>query len=142
MRKNGNLPTLRRLASHAETSQARQLAQAQSQARREEERLRQIAGYFADYHQLLQPAGPSVTPAELASRRGFVARLGQALTDQQGMVARCQQAVASEQQRWEAARTQVRVIERLAERREESAEAESARQEQRRLDEDTLRRYR
>lgn len=142
MRKTGNLPTLKRLASHAENSQARQLAVAQSQVQREEQRLQQIAGYLDDYRQLLQPAGASVTPAELASRRGFVARLGQALSDQQGMVARCQQTVASEQQRWETARTQTRVIERLAERRQESADAERARREQRRLDEAALRRYR
>ena len=142
MRNNGNLPTLKRLASHAENSQARQLAQVQSQARREEERLQQIAGYFADYHQLLQPAGTSVMPAELASRRGFVARLGRALSDQQSTVTRCQQAVASEQQRWETARTQTRAIERLAERRQESADAERTRREQRRLDEAALRRYR
>jgi flagellar protein FliJ len=142
MRNTGNLPTLKRLASHAESSQARQLALAQSQARREEERLQQIASYFADYHQQLQAAGGSVTPAELASRRAFVARLGRALSDQQGTVARCQQAVASEQQRWETARTQARTIERLAERRQESADAERARREQRQLDEAALRRYR
>lgn len=142
MRNSGNLPTLKRLASRTQDSHARQLALAQTQARREEERLQQIAGYLADYRQLLQPASASLTPAELASRRGFVDRLGRALSDQQGTVARCQQAVASEQQRWEAARTQARAIERLAERREESAETERARREQRQLDEVTLQRYR
>ncbi|MCC5793136.1 MAG: flagellar export protein FliJ [Chromatiales bacterium] len=134
MRERNNLQVLHRLASHAETSRARKLATANTAVRTEEQRLAQIADYLSDYSLLTIPGGQSLSPAELLNRRRFVSRLGDALASQQSQLQRTREAAAREQQRWTAARSQVRALDQLEERRKETLERRAARREQKKLD--------
>jgi len=132
--KRDRIETLRRLASHTEASDARQLAERLRALDTEERRLQQIRGYLAEYGQGTgQPKG--MTIGSLRSSRGFLERLRGAVDEQRGAVETQRQLVDQQTLQWRAARARTRSLQNLGGRLGQQEQDLRDRREQTRLDE-------
>jgi flagellar FliJ protein len=132
--KKTRIETLRRLASHTETENARRLAERLRALDTEERRLQQIRGYLAEYAKGTGQQ-PSMTIGSLKSSRGFLERLRGAVDEQRGTVETQRQQFEQQTLQWRAARARTRSLEKLGERQAQADRERLDRREQSRLDE-------
>jgi flagellar FliJ protein len=135
MPRRDRLASLERLAGHDEAEAARRLGAGLQRIAAEEERLRQLCGYLDEYvTRSSQPRG-ALAPGALLDGRRFVARLREAVVQQEGALARARADADQLAAAWQASRARRLAFTRLRERGMAEDRARRERREQRLQDE-------
>lgn len=134
------LKPIHRLAQERESERARELAQRQQTLDAQEERLRELRRYAAEY--AAPPAGGSMSAALLANRRAFVDKLDSAVVQQARHVERARESCEVERARLLLASRDVAVLDRLAASYQARERRSEERRSQRELDDHAVRRHR
>ena len=137
---------LHTLLEYAESERDASLAallQTEASARRMREQASQLLAYRDDYR-LRHPAqgGRSASIELIRCHQNFMARLEQALAQQQGQVQATEAHCATQRSALVALETRVASVRKLLERRGQAARQSAARQEQRRSDETAQQQHR
>jgi flagellar FliJ protein len=135
MSRADRLESLERLAGFDEDEAARRLGAALQRVAAEEERLRQLCGYLDEYAARgSQPRGALATAALVDGRR-FVARLRDAVVQQEGALTRAKADADQLAAAWRASRARRLAFTRLREQALRETRARRDRHEQRLQDE-------
>lgn len=135
MRKKRNLQSLETLAHGRESRWQRHVAGQLQSLQTEEERLRQLHSYVADYQAPLTESRGGQSIMAMRSQRMFVDRLRQAVDQQAQTVAGKRAAAEQGMQRWKQERSKRLAIQKYGERCQEEAERQRERRSQAQLDE-------
>ncbi|MBL8225763.1 MAG: flagellar export protein FliJ [Chromatiales bacterium] len=135
MSRPDRLESLERLASFDENEAARRLAAGLQRITAEEERLRQLCAYLDEYANRGSQAGGALATAALVDGRRFVARLRDAVVQQEGALARARADADQLAAAWRASRARRLAYTRLRERALREIRTRRDRQEQRLQDE-------
>ena len=129
---------LYRIATHVAGDQeqaGRELARLRGQLQQQEEQLERLRDYCQGYHeQLVEARKRGGTAARLANYSMFLARLTEAIGQQEQNVAAVQRAYEEQRQVWIRARARVQAVEKAAERCAADEERVEDRREQREND--------
>ncbi|WP_115719205.1 flagellar export protein FliJ [Gallaecimonas mangrovi] len=112
-----------------------QLAQAREALAALQGKINTLQRYRNDYlREMQQKAGSGLNAVNMVHYQNFVARLDSGLDDLQGQLVQHQQAVASRENDWRIARQETKAIALLLERKQQEANLQAQRREQRELD--------
>lgn len=104
------------LAERAEEQAGQELSQCQAQLSAEEEQLRQLDEYAAQYLAVYGCRKTGVRPQELIAYSGFIQRLGDARKEQEGRLKRVQAQLERLRQAWRIAHQKCESIKDLIQR--------------------------
>lgn len=136
MKSRDTLDTVLQVNQAREQEATRQLVEARNRLAEQQARYDELQGYRRQYLQRFQQVGSQgLGVGQLNEYRVFLARLDQALEQQQQILERCRQELARCQQHWLARRQEKKAVEKLAERRAEAALRSALRREQKESDE-------
>jgi flagellar FliJ protein len=136
MKRAARMAPVRKLLGERERDRARDLAGAQQRLQAAEERLRDLTQYHADYVSTFQRqarGGQSVVT--LRDFQAFLARLLEAVGQQEQIVARARADLAGFSHQWQRAAQKSRAVENVVERWQGEERRTEDRQEQHETDE-------
>jgi flagellar FliJ protein len=135
MSRPDRLESLERLAGFDENEAARRLGAGLQRVTAEEERLRQLCAYLDEYATRSSRTGGAVPTAALVDGRRFIAKLRDAVVQQEGALARARADADQLAAAWRASRARRLAYTRLRERALGERRAQRDRREQRLQDE-------
>jgi flagellar FliJ protein len=130
------------LAVEAERSAAQRLADAERVAAEALERLTQLEHYEREYRTTLQQrVAEGIGATGLRDYQAFLARLGEALTQQRSVLAKAVAGRGAAREQWLASSTRRRAVGKVIEQAVAAERRDAERREQRDLDERALRAF-
>jgi len=140
--KRDSLRSVARVSRERERSAARDLGEKRRHLEEQERRMAELQEYRAHYRAQLQASGG----AGLGGRQfneylRFLARLDQAIAQQQRAIQSCRQALGESREKWLEKRKEAKAIDKLMERRARQAECRARRREQAECDDRAGRRH-
>jgi flagellar FliJ protein len=136
MTRSERMAPVQRVFADAERDRARALGEAQQRLTAAEARATELRNYHADYLRSFQQraaGGHSVTA--LRDFQAFLARLEQALAQQDKIVAQAREQVAQQRRSWQGAARQVKAVDSVVERWQGEERIAGERREQKDTDE-------
>lgn len=136
MTRSDRLAPVQQVLENSEQARARELGEGQKRLADAETRLAELKAYHADYHRAYRQRAENGTGVTtLRDFQAFLARLEQALAQQEKVVAAAHEQVAAQRRNWQGAARQVQAVESVVDRWR-SAEARAGEQrEQKETDE-------
>jgi flagellar FliJ protein len=129
-----------KVAENREQAAARLLGAAQQQLAAQQRKLEELATYRDQYSQEFQlRSGQGMGVARLQDYRVFLARLNQAIEQQQRVVARCEQDCERQRRYWMATRSRTQALDKVVDRYRREEHLASERREQHESDEHSQR---
>ena len=130
------LGPVQNVVESAERKQAQSLAAAQRRLAEAETKLLDLERYRGEYQQgLTQRVGGGMGVAQLRDYQAFLARLGDAIRQQQSVVQRMRSERDAEQQRWQQAARRVKAIDHVVDQWQAEDRRAADKREQRDTDE-------
>ncbi len=130
-----SLRTIQTLADTAEAESSKEVSQRLAALNREENRLAQLAEYLAGYEEKERTDRERQSIASIQSRRRFIERLHEAISQQRQLVENYRQLYEIEADRWREARSHSLGLQKYAERIDQQQDLKQTRRDQARLDE-------
>ena len=130
-----SLKTIQTLADTAEAESSKEVSHRLAALNREEQRLTQLAEYLAGYEQKERMDREGQSIASIRSRRRFIERLHEAISQQHELVENYRQLHEIEAGRWREARSHSLGLQKYAERIDQQQDLKQTRRDQARLDE-------
>ena len=125
-----------KVAGERERNAARVLGECRRRLAEQEEKLRQLQVYREDYaRQFQDAAGQGLGAARLQDYRSFLARLNEAIRQQQQVVEQQRAECARQQDRWRDTRTHAKALDKVVERYRSEEHRMASRREQHDSDE-------
>jgi flagellar FliJ protein len=136
MTRSDRLGPVQQVLEHSEQVRAREFGEAQRRLAEAEAKLAELSSYHGEYLQAYRKRAEDGTRVNsLRDFQAFLARLEQALSQQENVVAQAREAVQSRRSNWQGAARDVKAVESVVDRWR-SAEARAAdRREQKESDE-------
>lgn len=136
MTRSKRLNPVVKVAEHREKDAARRLGQSQQRLEQQRARLRELVGYRDEYHvKFQQTCGRGVDVKQLQEYRLFLARLNDAIAQQQNTVVQAEREVERCRTSWLSTRTRSQALDKVRERYQDVERQEADRREQADLDE-------
>ena len=136
MKRSDRMAPVQRVLGNAEKDRARDVGSTQRQLEAAEEKLQSLQQYHREYMQgFEQRARTGQTVMALRDYQLFLARLQEAIRQQEQVVAQAREAVAASKQRWQSAAKQVKAVDSVVNRWVRAERQGADRQEQRDSDE-------
>ena len=136
MTRSQRLKPVSRVAEHHEQTAARAMGEYQQRLNVHENRLRELIKYREEYAHGFQIAGArGMGAAQLQDYRTFLARIDQAISQQQGQVAQARRQYEQKKDEWFHRRTRSQALEKVAERYRKQERHDEDRREQKDSDE-------
>jgi len=127
---------VKRVLGEAEQQKARVLGESQQRLRDAEQRLEELRNYHAEYLlNFRQRAQSGTNVRKLRDFQAFLARLDEALRQQEQIVANCRQQAAGSRTEWQGAARQVKAVDKVVSRWQAAEVSAGARREQKDTDE-------
>jgi flagellar protein FliJ len=136
MKRSDRMAPVQQVLSDAEQARARELGSAQQRLADAEAKLGDLRKYHADYQRSFQvrgQQGQSVTA--LRDFQAFLARLEEALKQQEKAVAMAREQVSMQRRNWQGAARQVKAVESVVERWQSAEARATDRRDQKETDE-------
>ena len=117
MTRSERLAPVQQVLGHSEQARARELGEAQRRLAEAEAKLAELRNYHSDYLQAYRKRaedGTSVTA--LRDFQAFLARLEQALSQQDSLVSQAREAVQTRRSNWQGAAREVKAVESVVDR--------------------------
>jgi flagellar FliJ protein len=136
MTRAGRLQPVRTLAEDSQRRLAQRLAACEQRVREGESKLNELQRYRTEYElQLAQRAGQGIDVPGLRDYQAFLARLGQAIRQQQDLVQRARSQRDAERTSWQEAAKRAKALGHVVERWQSEERLTRERREQRESDE-------
>ncbi len=136
MTRSKRLNPVVKVAEHREKDAARLLGQSQQRLEQQQTRLRELIGYREEYHlKYQQTCARGLDVKQLQEYRLFLARLNDAIAQQQKTVMQAQRDVERCRSGWMRTRTRSQALDKVRERYQNVERQEAERREQADLDE-------
>lgn len=136
MTRSKRLNPVVKVAEHREKDAARLLGQSQQRLEQQRARLRELIGYREEYHlKYQQTCGRGIDVKQLQEFRMFLARLNDAIAQQQKTVVQVERDVERCRAGWLRTRTRSQALDKVRERYQHVEREEADRREQADLDE-------
>lgn len=120
-----------RVAEHREKDAARRLGQTQQRLQQQQARLRELIGYRDEYNlKFQQTCGAGVDVKQLQEYRMFLARLNDAIAQQQRVLASVQREVEQARTGWLRTRSRSQALDKVRDRFIDAERQEAERREQ------------
>ncbi|HFD78869.1 MAG TPA: flagellar export protein FliJ [Gammaproteobacteria bacterium] len=124
------------VAASREQSAAQRLGQSQQYLEAQKARLEELCAYRDQYARRFEECGGGgLDAARLRDYRAFLARLGQAIAQQEALIAECRSRHEQTRQHWIASRSHSQAIDKVVERFRQDEQKQVERAEQRDQDE-------
>ncbi len=136
MTRSERLAPVQRVLGHSEQARARELGEAQRRLTEAEAKLAELSSYHGDYLQAYRKRaedGTSVTA--LRDFQAFLARLEQALSQQEKVVTQARETVQSRRSNWQGAAREVKAVASVVDRWRGVEARDGERREQKESDE-------
>jgi len=130
-----SLKTIKTLADTAEAESSKEVSQRLAALNREEKRLVQLIEYLAGYEEKERAGREGQSITSIQSRRRFIERLREAISQQQQLVKNYRQLYEIEVDRWREARSHSLGLQKYVERIDQQQDLKQNRRDQARLDE-------
>lgn len=125
-----------RIAQMREDDAMQELGKAQRQLQEQEERLKELCSYREEYSQNFHlEAGNGISAVRFQEFHRFMARLDQAIEQQQKVVENVNRLCSKKNQIWRQAHIKSKSLDKVVERYDEQEQYERAQREQRSMDE-------
>lgn len=134
-KKSRRIAPLHDLARNEELSASRKLADAARELAAEEHQLAQLAGFRDEYDRLESATAQGLDPLRLQNRRAFMARLADAIREQERRIESARAALAGSTETWRGRRIDAAALGAAIERFAEEERRADGRREQRDSDE-------
>ncbi len=130
-----------RLAGERERNAARELAASRRELEAHRGRFQELCGYRDEYARRLHEAGvQGIDAAQLRDYRSFLARLHEAIAEQERLVLAAQRDWEACMARWQGTRTRTKALDKVVERLQHDEDRRERRREQGESDEHAQRR--
>lgn len=140
MKRSERMAPVQRVLGTTERDRARDMGTAQKQLEDAEARLRDLRQYHGEYLQgFEQRARTGQSVLALRDYQLFLARLEEAIRQQEQIVAQAKQDVSGSRQRWQSAARQVKAVESVVSRWQGDEKRQADRIEQKNTDERAMR---
>jgi flagellar export protein FliJ len=138
MNKAARLTPLADYAGKLEDEAARRLAASAQALAAKEKEVEQLRGYLAEYRQRAELAGMATDPLRWQNSRAFLAKLSEVVAAREGDLARAVELYRLEVERWRDSHVRAKSLDKIVENAEREVRQETAKREQRELDERAL----
>lgn len=139
MKQSQRLRQISKVAQQKEQENGRQLAQSRAQSEQQEQQLMQLRQYRDEYKQRFQQLGEQgANVRQLADFRSFLAKLNDAIAQQEQAVANCQQTMENHHNLWLEASQRVKALDKAVAKRHASELHEENKKEQIQSDERSI----
>ena len=136
MKRSDRLDIVQQATNRTERERAERVAEAERHLAEMQQKLTALEKYRAEYEAgFATRAGKGLDAAGVREFQTFLARLGDALTQQRELVGRAREALDTQRAQWREAAQRAHVVETLAERWQSEENREANRRDQRASDE-------
>jgi flagellar export protein FliJ len=125
-------------AGKLEDEAARRLAASAQALAAKEKEVEQLRGYLAEYRQRAELAGTATDPLRWQNSRAFLAKLSEVVAAREGELARAVELYRLEVERWRDSHVRAKSLDKIVENAQREVQQETAKREQRELDEHAL----
>jgi flagellar export protein FliJ len=138
MNRAARLEPLAEYAGKIETDAARRLAASAAALSAKEKEVVQLRGYLAEYRQRAELADAATDPLRWQNARAFLAKLSEVVAARESELAAAVERYRLEAERWRDSHRRTKSLDKLVADGAREVQAETARREQRELDERAL----
>lgn len=136
MTRTERMQPVKRVLGETEKDKARVLGEAQQRLRESEQRLQELRNYAGEYQLAFRQRAESGTNIrKLRDFQAFLARLDEALRQQEQIVANCREQAAGSRAEWQGAARQVKAVDKVMHRWQAAETTAGAKRDQKDTDE-------
>jgi flagellar export protein FliJ len=139
MNKAARLEPLANYAGKVENEAARRLAACAQALAAKEQEVEQLRGYLAEYRRRAELADATTDPLRWQNTRAFLAKLSEVVAAREAELARALELYRLETERWRDSHVRAKSLDTIVENAARDVRVETAKREQRELDERALR---